>query len=982
MKKIIALLVILIATTSTANAEKIELIGSKSISWSGTDSTQKYVIDGGGNYTYFYDGYYDIFSINTSNSKNPTQIGNINLGGNPGLERRIARSGNYLYVPRSGSGNPQMNIVDVTDPTNPILANSISITTVRNCIVEGDHLYTSGDGHINVYNLSLPSNPSLEWSSPVPPTWNAFDIAVKNGYVYVVGEGTGNPLSIVDTNNKIINSISLDAYANRAITSGNFLYVWDRNSHLKIFDITSPMSPSLVYTYTTVSQAPSSMAIIGNKLFLASLDGTLEGVNISNPINPTQFDLYNGLKTWDIYAKGIYIYAATNDGLIILTTTTEPITSFACPYNWHIEKVTNNSLWNTNPEINSQGDLVWIGLVNSSSNNGDIFYRHGFVTIRLTNSSNDKADVHINDNGYIVWRERDTNGVLQIMLYDGSTITQLTHDTYSRYDPAIDNNNQVVWSGGIDPWNKDGDIFLYNGSAIQNLTHNFHSSGRIDYMFPDINNTDKIACRSNYGYGHGDVFFINGSALNQLTNDDSAGSPPKINSSGYITFEKGGNIFLYNGSLTTQISTTPYCAYPKINSKGQVVWTGGTNSSNTEEIYLYDGTQTIQLTNNSVPDGDPQINDNGDVVWWEYKGSTEDIYVYKNSVIKQISSPEKFNYSPQINNRGDLTWQGWDGISGHTLSIYKATVFSGQPIISANLSGNTEDTIIDFGPQYGIWIYHDDGTWTQLHTVSPNSMVVGDINKDGKSELIIDFGPLYGIWIYSNSAWQKLHDLSCKSMMLADMDNNSQDDIIIDFGSLYGIWIYYNNSTWQQLHPISPKSIVAGNLDADPRKDLIIDFGPPYGIWIRYNNSTWQQLHSISPKSMIVGDLDNNGQDDIIIDFGDPYGIWIYYNDSTWVQLHSISPKSMAIGNSDSDPRKDLIVDFGSQYGIWVYSNNSNWWQLHTISADSITTGDMNGNGKDEIIVDFGLPYGVWVYRDDGTWWQLHTISPSAQLSN
>ncbi|OGW82914.1 MAG: hypothetical protein A2987_05355 [Omnitrophica bacterium RIFCSPLOWO2_01_FULL_45_10] len=327
---------ILVATTSSANAEKIELVGSEPIEWAGTDSTQKYVTEGGEGYTYFYDGYYNIFSIDVSDPTNPNQIGNINLGGSPGLERRIARSGAYLYVPRSGFGNPQMNIVEVSNPDSPTLVTSSNAKTVRNCVVEGNYLYTSGDGNINVFDISLPSSPILTWSSPVPPTWNAFDIAVNSGYVYVVGEGPGNPLSIVDTNSKTIDSISLDAYANRALISEDLLYVNDRNSHLNIFNISSPMSPLLISTYTTLSQPPSAMAITGDKLFLASIWGQLEGIDISDPFNPIQFDVYDGLETWDIYGRNNYIYAATNDGLKIFTTTSdtivpEPATMFLLP---------------------------------------------------------------------------------------------------------------------------------------------------------------------------------------------------------------------------------------------------------------------------------------------------------------------------------------------------------------------------------------------------------------------------------------------------------------------------------------------------------------------------------------------------------------------------------------------------------------------------------------------------------------------------
>ena len=35
------------------------------------------------------------------------------------------------------------------------------------------------------------------------------------------------------------------------------------------------------------------------------------------------------------------------------------------------------------------------------------------------------------------------------------------------------------------------------------------------------------------------------------------------------------------------------------------------------------------------------------------------------------------------------------------------------------------DIIIDFGPPYGLWQYDDGGTWSQLHSTSPEGVVAG-----------------------------------------------------------------------------------------------------------------------------------------------------------------------------------------------------------------------------------------------------------------
>ncbi|OAD20687.1 Na-Ca exchanger/integrin-beta4 domain protein [Candidatus Thiomargarita nelsonii] len=241
-------------------------------------------------------------------------------------------------------------------------------------------------------------------------------------------------------------------------------------------------------------------------------------------------------------------------------------------------------------------------------------------------------------------------------------------------------------------------------------------------------------------------------------------------------------------------------------------------------------------------------------------------------------------------------------------------------------------------------------------------------NDTLKNDLIVDFGA-GGISAYlNNNTWTNVHTISAETLVTGNLDGNGQDDIIIDFGATYGIWVRMNNSTWVQLHTISPESVVTGDIDGNGRDDVIIDFGASYGIWVWMNNSTWVQLHTILPESMVTGDLDGNGLDEVIIDFGANYGIWIRMNNSTWVQLHTISPESMVTGDLDGNGLDDVLIDFGASDGIWVWMNNNSWVKLHSLSPDSMVTGDLDGNGQDEVVIDFGAPYGFWIRMNNSNW--------------
>ena len=67
-------------------------------------------------------------------------------------------------------------------------------------------------------------------------------------------------------------------------------------------------------------------------------------------------------------------------------------------------------------------------------------------------------------------------------------------------------------------------------------------------------------------------------------------------------------------ALLQIISIDTYRKYwLSINNSGQVVWEAFDDHD--YEIFLYDGSKIIQLTDNERNDRKPHINDNGQVVW-------------------------------------------------------------------------------------------------------------------------------------------------------------------------------------------------------------------------------------------------------------------------------------------------------------------------------------------------------------------------------
>lgn len=331
-----------------------------------------------------------------------------------------------------------------------------------------------------------------------------------------------------------------------------------------------------------------------------------------------------------------------------------------------------------------------------------------------------------------------------------------------------------------------------------------------------------------------------------------------------------------------------------------------------------------------------------------------------------------------LSGKPDSRWnndhlQTFGQLLGANLEAVDATVLMIDPNSGQALQAG-KDLLVDFGPAHGIWTLYDGQTWAQLHALSPESMITGDLDGNGVDDAVIDFGSANGIWVHLNDAsWFQLHALSPDYMVTADLDNTGKDDVVISFPG-FGIYVWYNNATWRQLHALDSGLMAAGNIDGVAGDDAIIDF-PGRGIWVFLNNSSWFRLHALDASAIVTGDLDGSGKDDVVIDFPG-LGIWQFVNNAGWSKVHGLDASRLAVGDIDGNARDGLIIDFGSR-GIWVF-RNATWSQLHGLPSEGLALGDLDGDGRDEVVVDFGGSFGVWAFFNNSFWNQLHQWVPKS----
>ena len=130
-------------------------------------------------------------------------------------------------------------------------------------------------------------------------------------------------------------------------------------------------------------------------------------------------------------------------------------------------------------------------------------------------------------------------------------------------------------------------------------------------------------------------------------------------------------IFLYDGLETVRITDNAYDdRIPQINASGQVVWYGSDGNDN--EIFFYDGADILQLSDNDYADGSPKINVNGYVVWSGGSGGSWNIFLYDGINTTPLTGGGWHGH-PQINSSGHVVWFGTGTGGDGDIFLYDGT---------------------------------------------------------------------------------------------------------------------------------------------------------------------------------------------------------------------------------------------------------------------------------------------------------------------
>ncbi len=250
--------------------------------------------------------------VDVTNPSTPVLISTTSVSAGPAVVKVVGR---YAFV--SYSSTNSLTIIDISNPKTPAVITTTSMTSGP-IAVSGRHVY-SVNGTLSRLTVTDVTNPSAPFSAATLSGLAASqtDIFIQGTYVYFTNS-TGKSLSIVDVSNPTVpvsvGSASLNASPLGVYVSGRYAYTANSTSNtISVIDVSNPASPTQVGT-TTVGAGPERIFVSGRYAFTAdATSNTVSVVDVSNPSSPTLVKTFSvsangGTQPRSIFVAGRYLY--------------------------------------------------------------------------------------------------------------------------------------------------------------------------------------------------------------------------------------------------------------------------------------------------------------------------------------------------------------------------------------------------------------------------------------------------------------------------------------------------------------------------------------------------------------------------------------------------------------------------------------------------------------------------------------------------
>lgn len=245
--------------------------------------------------------------LNISDPYNPSLVGNLSYGSC----WQIDVENDYAYFIAGG-----VVIVNIAQPGNYSVTNTIPKSNYTDIKVKGNYIFlTKLKEGFNIIDVTDPLNPIIIFSLNEPGNyseeWSGYShLDVSENYLYV-GESE-NEILIYDINNIMnpqeISSIPVTQFVTDVVYASNLLFVGTFDD-LKIYDVSNPSVPDLLSIIEEV-QKPAHINSLDNIVVLYD-DNIYRyyAIDISNPSSPQILGYFDTV-SHAINFNGEFIYAA------------------------------------------------------------------------------------------------------------------------------------------------------------------------------------------------------------------------------------------------------------------------------------------------------------------------------------------------------------------------------------------------------------------------------------------------------------------------------------------------------------------------------------------------------------------------------------------------------------------------------------------------------------------------------------------------
>lgn len=273
-----------------------------------------------GNLAFLADGEVGLDIVDISDPDNPILVGNYDT---PGEANKVDVVNNIAYV---ASGTGGLQIIDISTPDNPTLLGSNPLTVLfgisglgRGVEVVGDTAFVAAATvGLDIIDVSDPANPTILSNISNPDFAWANNVTVEGNTAFISHTGGMDIINITDVNNPVllssysaINSLDVDIVENTAFIAFE--------NGLDIVDISDLNHPTLIGNYDIDSV--KGIEVKDNKAFLTGLFNGLTVLDVSDPTKPILLDdylFYYADYTTDVNIVDNTAYVSNSLGIEIL----------------------------------------------------------------------------------------------------------------------------------------------------------------------------------------------------------------------------------------------------------------------------------------------------------------------------------------------------------------------------------------------------------------------------------------------------------------------------------------------------------------------------------------------------------------------------------------------------------------------------------------------------------------------------------------